>query len=46
MLSKSVEYALKSLFIIGVSNENINVEMISDKLNSPRSFTSKILKIL
>lgn len=46
MLSKSVEYALKSLVLIKTSNDNINVETISEKLNSPRSFTSKILQIL
>jgi Rrf2 family protein len=46
MFSKSVEYALKSLIIIDQSDENINSDMISTKLDIPKNFTSKILQIL
>ena len=46
MISKSVEYAIKSLVIINCKGSFINVEIISEELNIPKSFTSKILKNL
>lgn len=46
MLSKSVEYAIKSLVFIYNKENHVNVEMISMELNIPKNFTSKILKIL
>ena len=41
MFSKSVEYALKSLIIIDQSDENINSDMISTKLDIPKKNGSK-----
>jgi len=46
MLSKSVEYAIKSLVLINNKPNHINVELISDELNIPKNFTSKILQLL
>lgn len=46
MLSKSVEYAIKSLVLINCKGSFINGEIISEELNIPKSFTSKILKEL
>lgn len=46
MLSKSVEYAIKSLVLIKCQDSNINVESISLKLDIPKNFTSKILQLL
>jgi Rrf2 family protein len=46
MLTKSVEYALKSLILIKYEENNIGLNEISDKLNIPKNFTGKILQIL
>lgn len=46
MLSKSVEYAVKSLVLINNKSSHINVDLISDELSIPKNFTSKILKLL
>ena len=46
MLTKSVEYAIKSLVIISRQEISIGVFDISDKLSIPKSYTSKILQIL
>lgn len=45
LLSKSVEYAIKSLILINYDSK-INIEYIASKLDIPRSFTSKILQVL
>jgi len=46
MLSKSVEYALKSLIIINESDSSINIDDICNNLDIPKSFTAKLLMIL
>jgi len=46
MLSKSVEYAIKSLILIKYQDSSINIESISDRLEIPKNFTAKILQIL
>ncbi len=46
MLTKSVEYAIKSLIHIYRSDKVINVIDISNELETPRNYTSKILKTL
>ncbi len=46
ILSKSVEYALKSLILIKYQSSNINVTDISSKLDIPKSYTSKLLQTL
>ncbi len=43
ILSKSIEYALKSLVLIKCQSSNITISDISDKLDIPRNYTSKIL---
>lgn len=45
LLTKSVEYAIKSLILINYDSK-INIEYIASKLDIPRSFTSKILQVL
>ena len=46
MLTKSVEYAIKSLILIKYQDCRINVEDISSRLGIPKNFTSKILQLL
>lgn len=46
MFSKSVQYALKSLILIKHEGACINIDTISQKLDVPRNFTSKLLKEL
>lgn len=46
MLTKSVEYAIKSLVIISRQTNAMGVFDISEKLSIPKSYTSKILQIL
>lgn len=46
MLTKSVEYAIKSLILIKYQDNRIGVEDISTKLSTPKNFTAKILQTL
>lgn len=46
MLTKSVEYAIKSLILIKYQDSKIGVDEISTKLSSPKNFTSKVLQVL
>lgn len=46
MLTKSVEYAIKSLILIKYQDSHISVDQISQKLSTPKNFTSKILQLL
>lgn len=46
MLTKSVEYALKSLILINQEGSMIGIGYISDNLSIPKNYTSKILQIL
>ncbi len=46
MLTKSVEYAIKSLILIKCQDSHISVDQISKKLSTPKNFTSKILQLL
>lgn len=43
ILSKSIEYALKSLVLIKYQSTNITITDISNKLDIPKNYTSKIL---
>lgn len=46
MLTKSVEYAIKSLILIKYQDSRIGVDEISTKLSTPKNFTAKILQVL
>lgn len=46
MLTKSTEYAIKSLILIKYQSSYIGVEEISQKLSTPKNFTAKILQLL
>jgi Rrf2 family iron-sulfur cluster assembly transcriptional regulator len=46
ILTKSSEYAIKSLILIKHQSSSINIDLISEKLNVPKSFTAKILQTL
>jgi len=46
MLTKSVEYAIKSLILIKYQDSRIGVNEISSKLDTPKNFTAKILQVL
>lgn len=46
MLTKSVEYAVKSLILIKYHDDMIGVSNISEKLSIPKNYTAKILQVL
>jgi Rrf2 family protein len=46
MLTKSTEYAIKSLILIKYQSSYIGVEEISQRLDTPKNFTAKILQLL
>ena len=49
MFSKTCEYAIRACIFIATQsyqNKRVTIKQISEKINSPKSFTAKILQVL